>query len=86
MDLSDEDIRTIFQDASDFESRIFRHGCQKVYAYFIDGLVSSGFVSDYIFKPILHLPDAMADAYEAALSGGIYNAVSKPCKDAADVA
>ena len=86
MELSDEKIREIFSDASDFETRTFCRGGGTIHAYFIDGLVSSGFVADYIFKPILFLPEQMTLAYERALSGGVYNAVARPCKDAEDVA
>lgn len=86
MPLSDEKIKAVFGGASDFETRTFRHGTDAIYAYFIDGLVSSGFVADYIFKPILNLPEGMTEAYEAALSGVVYNAVARPCKDIEDVA
>ena len=86
MDVTDEKIRHIFRDASDFETRTLRHGSLTLHAYFIDGLVSGGFVSDYIFKPVRYLPENVEEAYRLALAGGIYNAVAKPCKDADDIA
>lgn len=86
MELTDETIQGIFQNASDFETRKLYCGSLVLHAYFIDGLVSSGFVADYIFKPVMHLPEQMNRAYEAALGGGIYNAVARPCKDAEDAA
>ena len=58
-----------------------------MYAYFIDGLVSSSFIADYIYKPISQdLPLNVTDAYNSALRGGIYNAVARPCADLQDVA
>ena len=85
--MTDAEIRAIFAGASDFEPRTLRAGESTLYAYFIDGLVSSGFVADYIYKPIsLDLPRSVADAYHTALRGGVYNAVARPCKDLQDVA
>jgi len=85
--MTDGQIKQVFQGASDFESRTLRSGQGELYAYFIDGLVTSGFIADYIFKPISrNLPEAVPEAYEAALRGAIYNAVARPCKDLADVA
>ena len=85
--MTDSEIRAIFEGASDFEPRTLRTGDSTLYAYFIDGLVSGSFVADYIYKPIsLDLPQNVADAYRAALRGGIYNAVARPCKDLQDVA
>ena len=85
--MTDTEIRSIFEGASDFEPRTLRSGEAALYAYFIDGLVSGSFIADYIYKPItLDLPQNVADAYHAALRGGVYNAVARPCKDLQDVA
>ena len=85
--MTDEQIRSMFEGASDFEPRTLRSGAETLYAYFIDGLVSSSFIADYIYKPISKdLPADMTDAYNAALRGAIYNAVARPCKDLDDVA
>lgn len=85
--MTDQEIRAMFEGASDFEPRTLRTGEATLYAYFIDGLVSSSFIADYIYKPISHdLPQNVADAYHTALRGGIYNAVARPCKDLQDVA
>ena len=84
--MTDETIRKAFEGASDFETRTLRSGASAIYAYFIDGLVASSFIADYIFKPIIQdLPDNVKEAYNAALHGGIYNAVARPCRDLADV-
>ena len=78
--MTDESIRKAFEGASDFETRTLREGEGTLYAYFIDGLVASSFIADYIFKPLVRdLPDSVSDAYRAALHGGIYNAVARPC-------
>lgn len=85
--MTDAEIRSVFEGASDFESRTLRTGESTLYAYFIDGLVTSSFVADYIYKPITKdLPDNVPEAYNAALRGAIYNAVARPCKDLKDVA
>ena len=85
--MTDEGIRALFEGASDFETRTLRSGSGTLHAYFIDGLVSSGFIADYIFKPIvLDLPESMGEAYHTALNGGIYNAVARPVKDTQDAA
>jgi len=85
--MTDQEIRSMFEGASDFEPRTLRTGTATLYAYFIDGLVSSSFIADYIYKPISHdLPMNVTEAYQAALRGSIYNAVARPCKDLQDVA
>lgn len=86
-EMTNEEICAVFEGASDFETRTLRAGEETLYAYFIDGLVSSSFIADYIYKPIsLDLPQNVADAYQAALRGAIYNAVARPCKSLEDVA
>lgn len=85
--MTDAQIRGIFADASDFESRVLRMGAGMLHGYFIDGLVSGSFVSEYIYRPISQdLPLDIAEAYNAALRGAVYNAVARPCKDLQDVA
>jgi len=84
--MTDELIRKAFEGASDFETRTFREGDAALHAYFIDGLVTSSFIADYIFKPLVRdLPEKVSDAYRAALRGSIYNAVARPCKDLTDI-
>lgn len=85
--MTNEEICKVFEGASDFETRTLRSGSAVLYAYFIDGLVASSFIADYIFKPAANdLPENVAEAYNAALRGSIYNAVARPCKDLDDVA
>ena len=85
--MKDTDIRALFAGASDFEARALRTGESTLYGYFIDGLVASSFIADYIYKPVVQeLPESVVDAYNAAIRGSIYNAVARPCKDLADVA
>lgn len=85
--MTDEKVKKLFEGASDFERRTLRSGADTLYAYFIDGLVTSSFVADYIFKPVITLlPAGVQEAYDAALRGGIYNAVARPCKDENDIA
>ena len=85
--MTDAQIRERFAGASDFEARALRTGEATLYGYFIDGLVASSFIADYIYKPVVQeLPKDMVDAYNTALRGGIYNAVARPCRDLEDVA
>lgn len=85
--MTDVQIRSMFEGASDFETRTLRSGDQMLYAYFIDGLVTSSFIAQYIFRPIVQdLPEDRNLAYDAALKGAVYNAVARPCKDLEDVA
>ena len=85
--MTDEQVQKLFEGASDFERRVLRNGEDTLYAYFIDGLVASSFIADYIYKPISkNLPSGVREAYDAAMKGAIYNAVARPCKDLQDIA
>ena len=87
-ELTDGNIRYIFREAGDFQVRQLQCGAHRLYAYSIDGLISGGDTSQYIFKPVvqqLH-GDTMDAVYAQALSGGIYNAVAVPCEDLDSVA
>lgn len=85
--MTDEQVKSMFAGASDFESRVLRSGSDTLYAYFIDGLVASSFIADYIYKPIAeNLPAGIKAAYDAALYGAVYNAVARPCNDLTQVA
>ncbi len=82
-EMTDERIRAIFAGAGDFMIRRLQCGSFTLYAYAIDGLVSGGDISDYVFKPITeHLrADSMEQLYQKALCGSVYNSVADPCKD-----
>ena len=85
--MTDAQIRAVFEGAGDFETRQLRSGEHTLYAYFIDGLVTSSFVAQYIFQPIVQeLPEDLHLAYEAAIRGAVYNVVARPCKDLNDIA
>lgn len=86
--LTDENIRSIFADAADFNYRPMKCGNFTLYTYAIDGLTASANASEYIFKPITdHLKaDSMQQLYDAALHGMIYNSVARPCEDLDTVA
>ena len=77
----------IFKGAADFFSReIFCDG-HKIYAYAIDGLISSGDMADYVLKPIGELLNGqqMDTLYNKALSGTVYSAVAKEAQTLDDV-
>ena len=80
--ITDEMIQKAFAGAADFAVRNLQCGSRMLPAYFIDGLTASGFISDYVFKPLVQLQAAsMKELYQKALYGGVYNAVGKPCPD-----
>lgn len=70
-ELTDGNICHIFRDAGDFIHRVLTCGEAVLYAYMIDGLVSGGDASEYIFKPITeHLRGgSMEELYDRALGG-----------------
>lgn len=77
----------MFEGADDFETRTLRRGAETLYAYYIDGLTSGSDIAEYIFQPIAEiLPGPVEQAYQAALTGAVYNAVAKPCKTGEEVA
>ena len=82
-EITDKNIRKIFDGAGDFNYRPLQCGDYTLYSYAIDGLTAGGAASEYIFKPITdHLRGgSMQELYDNALQGMVYNSVAKPCKD-----
>ena len=82
-ELTDANIRAIFDGAADFVVRPLQCGAYQLMLYAIDGLTSGGDISDFVVKPITeHLRGDSIDAlYHHALRGVIYNAVADPCRD-----
>ena len=87
-EMTDENIRRIFEDANDFVYRTIKKDRWDLYVYAIDGLVSGGDISQYILKPITELltGETMEKLYDRALHGTVYNAVASACGDLDDVA
>ncbi len=87
-EMTDANIRRIFQGAGDFVAREIRCCGFTLFAYAVDGLVSGGDQSDYVMKPITeHLKaNTVEGLYEAALHGWVYNSVADACKDLDTVA
>lgn len=85
--MTDENIRKAFAGAGDFIARKLTCGDFILYAYAIDGLVSGGDMSEYVFKPISEnlAGKSMKELYQSSLSGNIYNSVASPCTDLEDV-
>ena len=85
--LTDEAIRAQFENAGDFIARDLTCGGHMVHAYMIDGLVSGGDASHYVFKPLSSMEQgSMGELYHGALYGTIYNSVAEPCEDLQTVA
>lgn len=87
-EMTDENIRRIFDGAADFIARKLRCGEHQLYAYAIDGLIAAAYASDYVFKPIAEelKGHTMQQLYDRSLEGTIYNCVAVPCKSLDDVA
>lgn len=86
--MTDAAISTQFEGAGDFIRRELHCGRFTLYAYAIDGLVSSADAAENIFRPIAKTlrGDTMEELYQGAIHGMIYNTVNSPCKDREDVA
>ena len=86
--MTDEEISKIFSGAGDFIRKELRCGEFTLYAYAIDGLVSSSDAAENIFEPIFRnlRGDSMESLYDAGLRGAVYNTVVSPCKDTNDMA
>ena len=86
--MTDMAITSIFQDAGDFIRRELLCSGFTIYAYAIDGLVSSADASENIFRPIARnlTGDSMEQLYRKALYGVVYNTVASPCQDVQDIA
>lgn len=87
-EMTDANIRSIFDGAGDFNTRTLRCGQFTLRAYAIDGLTSGGDISEYVFKPIMEQlrGETMQMLYDRALNGMVVNSVAKPCKDLNDAA
>ena len=81
--MTDEQISGVFAQAGDFIRRELHCGSYTLYAYAIDGLVSSADAAESIFRPIgTNLAgESMEELYRKALHGTVYNTVAGPCKD-----
>ncbi len=81
--MTDENIRRIFDHAADFNVRTLQCGEYILYAYAIDGLISSDSASEYIIQPIMERLSGrtMQQLYDRSLYGVVVNSVAKPCRD-----
>lgn len=88
IELTDQNIRSIFDDAADFNIRVLCCCNHTLYLYAIDGLTAGNTISEYVVKPILEqlTGNTMQILYDRALQGVVVNSVAKPCKDARDAA
>ena len=86
--MTDQQICAQFENAGDFIRRELRCGEFILYAYAIDGLISSDSASEYIIQPIMEQlsGDTMQALYERSLYGVVVNSVAKPCRSLDDVA
>lgn len=82
-EVTDRNIRRIFEGAGDFVVRSIQCGAFTLYAYSIDGLTSGGDISDFVLKPIRQTltGESVFELYHSALNGAVYNAVADPAED-----
>jgi len=87
-EMTDQNVRSIFAECGDFNTRTLQCGAFTLYAYAIDGLTSGADISEYVFQPIMEKlqGDSMYSLYNRALNGVVVNSVAKPCKGLDDVA
>lgn len=87
-ELTDVNIRSIFEGAGDFNVRKLLCGGYSLVAYAIDGLTSGADISEYVFQPAVEnlTGDSMQSLYDKALNGVVVNSVAKPCETLDDVA
>lgn len=85
--IKDENIRHIFENAADFNTRTLLCSGYTLYAYAIDGLTSGADTSEYVFKPIMEQlhADSVDALYYKALNGTVVNSVAKECQSIKDV-
>lgn len=86
-ELTDQNIRNIFEGAGDFVARELLCGAGRVHTYYIDGLTSGGDIADFVFRPLFqNLDGTMEEGYTQALEGNIYCASTSACTDLDDAA
>lgn len=84
-ELTDQNVRAVFDGAGDFTARDLDFHCGTVHGYYIDGLTSGGDIADFVFKPLFqNVGGGLEQAYQQALRGNIYCASVSACKDLDD--
>ena len=86
--MTDAAVSAKFEGAGDFIRREIHCGIFTLYAYAIDGLVSSADASETIFRPLARnlQGGSIAELYQRALHGAVYNTVAAACTDTEDIA
>ena len=86
--MTDAAVSAKFEGAGDFIRRELHCGQFTLYAYAIDGLVSSADAAENVFRPLSQnlRGDSMVQLYQGALHGTIYNTVASACADLEDIA
>jgi len=86
--MTDKAVCARFDGAADFIRRELHCGGFTLYAYAIDGLVSSPDVAENVLRPIAQdlTGSSMAEMYAGALAGTVYNTVASPCESLDQIA
>jgi len=87
-EMTDGNIREIFQETGDFNIRRLLVSGQELFGYAIDGLTSGGDISEYVYKPLMERLTGgdMRQLYDRAWNAVVVNSVAVPCKSLDDVA
>lgn len=87
-ELNDRALSELFSGAGDFIRRELICCGYKLYAYAIDGLISSADASEYVLKPVVEQLEGenVKQLYDRALGGTVFNVVANICTDLRDAA
>ncbi len=88
MELTNEQILAVFENAADLNTRTLECGGHTLYIYAIDGLTSGSDISEYVVKPMMEqlAGETMQEMYRRALLSVVVNSVALECKSMEDVA
>ncbi len=88
MELTNEQILAVFENAADLNTRTLECGGHTLYIYAIDGLTSGSDISEYVVKPMMEqlAGETMQEMYRRALLSVVVNSVALECKSVEDVA
>lgn len=84
----EEELRTIFAGAADFQERKLTAGGAELTVFFIDGLTSGSDIADFVLRPLREYlqPGAPEELLRQAVSGTVWCAVAEEVKTAVDAA
>lgn len=84
----EEELRTIFAGAADFQERKLTAGGAELTVFFIDGLTSGSDIADFVLRPLREYlqPGTPEELLRQAASGTVWCAVAEEVRTAGDAA